>query len=226
VTPLAILSEPWGAVFRFELGHGAESCADDCLSPGEQARAARFVHECDARRYRSAHRALRRLLAQTRNCEARDLTFDIGPWGKPALVGARPCRFNLSYRDDSALVAMSQHLEVGVDIERVGTLDDPQGVAEQIMSIGEREAWLRLASSRQAEALAACFARKEAVLKALGCGLSLDPSRLDIGWADGTNWVQVCTAQGVRGVQVRSIELDGDWAAAVATVEAGPGPWC
>jgi 4'-phosphopantetheinyl transferase len=226
VRPLTILREPWGAVFRFELGDGAEQCADECLSPAERARAARFVHQRDARRYRSAHRALRRLLARDRGCDARDLAFEIGPWGKPALAGTQPCRFNLSYRDDSALVALSEDLEVGVDIERVGTVRDPQGVAEQIMSAGEREAWLRLAPSGQAEALAACFARKEAALKAVGCGLSLDPSQLDLGWADGPCSLQVPTAQGVRCVHVRSIELEGEWVAAVATVEAGPVPWC
>ena len=56
------------------------------LSPDEQERARRFIHERDAHAYIAAHGALRRVLAGYQAMSPHSLRFATGPFGKPSLV--------------------------------------------------------------------------------------------------------------------------------------------
>ena len=81
--------------------------------------------------------------------------------GKPHLVRDVGIRFNVSHSGALLLVAVADQ-EVGVDVQEVRPLHNPEGVARRVLSPREQEAG---ADFFQA------WARKEAVLKATGEGI-------------------------------------------------------
>ncbi len=122
-----------------------------------------------------------------------------GEHGKPRLVSARggdgagdapSFFFNLSHSGGLALCAVGQLGEIGVDIERIRPLSYPGGLARDHLSPEER----RLRSDWETEAARPEFfriwARKEAILKAAGLGLSRPLDRVDTirGELDGRSW--------------------------------------
>ncbi|WP_083339106.1 4'-phosphopantetheinyl transferase family protein [Chromobacterium sphagni] len=147
-------------------------CAD-ALSPKERERAGRFVRPQDGIRYAAAHNALRHLLAAALSLEPGSLEFDAHSGGKPWLPAYPGLAFNLSHSGDIGLVAIGRGLRLGVDVEqrqRNGRELDWRGIAESYFTVRELQAigddddatlrFLRM------------WTAKEAVLKAIGSGLS------------------------------------------------------
>jgi 4'-phosphopantetheinyl transferase len=69
---------------------------------------------------------------------------------------------------------------VGVDVEAISPDRDYSGVAAHVLSPPERDELLALPSGDRPFAFVRYWSRKEAVLKALGFGLSLPPSDLTV----------------------------------------------
>jgi 4'-phosphopantetheinyl transferase len=148
------------------------------LSPDEQARAGQYRFEVDRNRFASCRATLRRLLGEYLNEPPERLTFKYGPQGKPAPADFHDrIRFNVSHSGDAGLLAFAREREVGVDIECLRTQIDFEDIAERFMSPGEA-AYVRGAADR-ARALYACWTRKEAWMKAIGCGLEEPLARFD-----------------------------------------------
>lgn len=152
----------------------------DCLSASEQARAARFKFEAHARRYRVGRAVTRHLLADVCERPAPALPWSESPLGKPLLTGAAPPRFNLSHSDDWALLAVSATLEVGVDLEMCSQRDHMASLGQRILSPTEALAWASTHTDANADALLRTWVRKEACLKALGVGLTVEMSSLTL----------------------------------------------
>jgi 4'-phosphopantetheinyl transferase len=150
----------------------AESAQGD-VDAEELLRAARFARACDRQRYLASHAALHRLLGTRQR-------WVHGHHGKPALV-APPPHFNLSRRDGMALVGISMTHEVGVDIETLRPMGDAQALADLHFTSREREAVASRSSMLRERAFLLGWTRKEACLKATGCGLSLPPSSFECG---------------------------------------------
>ncbi len=73
---------------------------------------------------------LRLLLARYLDADPRELRFELGAHGKPALEGGADLRFNLSPSGELLLVAVATGMEVGVDVEVApergrGEIDEP-----------------------------------------------------------------------------------------------------
>jgi 4'-phosphopantetheinyl transferase len=134
------------------------------LSAEEQARAARFRFERDRFRWSHAHSALRAVLSRCVNTPPLELTFDLGPHGKPSTHGVE---FNLSHAGGWAMIAVSASAPVGVDIEAIRENVD---MAKLLRRIGETQ----LSGSR--EELFRVWARREARTKAVGGPLMEIPS--------------------------------------------------
>jgi 4'-phosphopantetheinyl transferase len=149
----------------------------DLLDPAEAARAARFHHPRDERRFVVARGALRRLLATMEGLEPRTLRLVEGPFGKPALDPAlgSELRFNLSHSGELALLAFARGIELGVDLEEERGDVDIEGVGEQVFSAAERTALAALDPAERRRTFFQLWARKEAVIKAEGTGFS-EPS--------------------------------------------------
>ncbi len=80
-----------------------------------------------------------------------------------------------------AVVVIGKHQPVGVDVEtwsqQAGMLD----LIEQFMSPGEQNQLKGLTTTQATACCLRAWTRKEAALKALGCGLSLDARRVEVG---------------------------------------------
>lgn len=192
------------------------------LAPEELARAGRFHFEHDARRYRASHSALRQLLARRTGLAPQALCFDQGTYGKPRLAAAQPPHFNLSHSGGWALIGICASAPIGVDIEAARAMDDLLALAEHNFSPREFEALRGQPQDRQPQAFLRCWTRKEACLKALGSGLSVEPSVFEagiapealsttIGFGGGTCRMEVISLdlpQGLQGAVARIAEAD------------------
>jgi 4'-phosphopantetheinyl transferase len=156
------------------------------LSADERRRAAGFRFDRDRRRFIAARGTLRLLLGLYLGVEPHRLGFRYGGHGKPALTAefARPSsgalHFNLSHSEDVALYAFARGREVGVDIEYKRAESATAEVARTVFSAREMAALGALPRGRWVDAFFACWARKEAYLKACGQGLSLPTDQFDV----------------------------------------------
>ena len=144
------------------------------LDTSERTRADRFRRPEDRTRFLAAHGQTRLVLAASGAGRAEGLRFATNETGKPRLAGARrPITFNLSHSGDWAALAVAALGDVGVDIEAMRPFDDVEGFASRTFAPGEAAELALLPPPRRQEGFFACWARKEAILKADGRGLGL-----------------------------------------------------
>lgn len=139
------------------------------LSADECARADRFVFVEDRHSFVVARGHMRRLLGEATGVAPDAVPLIYGPSGKP-LLAAGP-HFNLSHSGGLAALAICRECNVGIDIEKVRPVE--RDIAGRFFSACENEALDAVEGDCQM-AFFRCWTRKEAVLKALGCGLNRD----------------------------------------------------
>lgn len=152
-----------------------------CLSEAERARSQRFTQPLHARRHRVAWSMVRHLLSHLSQRSPADLDWRLGAHGKPSMA-TPPDRlhFNLSHSAGFALLATSATLEVGVDLEDIGSAAHMADMAPRILSPSERSRCAR-ANTMAPRQLLSTWVRKEACLKALGTGLTREMDTLALG---------------------------------------------
>ncbi len=191
------------------------------LSPADEARAASFVHLQDQQRYARSRAALRWVLAAHTGCPPLELPLWVDEMGKPHLPDAMASPFNLSHSGDVAVVAIGRHRPVGVDVETWSQQAGMPELIEQFMSPTEQGRVKGMPATQAATCSLRAWTRKEAVLKALGTGLSHDARCVEVGLsADPMSWPADDIRPGHR-VCVQSIETP-EGLAAVAEVHVGP----
>ncbi len=153
------------------------------LSSDERMRAERFHFRRDRDRFIARHGILRVILSHYVHVEASELRFEQGKNGKPVLAethGKRPVHFNLSHSNGVALFAFSRDRELGVDIENVREMPEMEHIVEQFFSEKEKAFFHALPEDSKRDAFFNVWTRKEALLKALGGGLSLPLDMFDV----------------------------------------------
>ncbi|SON56779.1 holo-(acyl carrier protein) synthase 2 [Hartmannibacter diazotrophicus] len=151
----------------FEMTRGAT-----ILSEQEKCRLARIRHGATRRRYAAAHCLLRQALTRYAEGALRpeEWRFVFGAHGKPAVAPGLPeIRFNLSFADDCIAMSLTRSREIGIDIEPMpGDIDEPMP-----FGISPREEALlrRLPVDARARQIARVWTFKEAIAKAIGCGI-------------------------------------------------------
>jgi 4'-phosphopantetheinyl transferase len=141
------------------------------LSPDELRRAERFRFPELARRYLTGRYMLRRVLAAKTGCRARDVRFALGDRGKPRMPGGPA--FNLSDSRSLVLIGLAAGGNLGVDVEHVVASRDLDGISHRYFSTEERSELERLPDAARVRGFYRVWTRKEALIKALGLGLSL-----------------------------------------------------
>ena len=133
-------------------------------SEADRHRAARFVRPADAARHllgRALVRRLHRTLAGTAGPPA----WPVNAWGKPESVAGGPV-FNLSHSGAEIWLIASPVGKVGIDVE----FEYPQ--LDALRPLLHAAELADLGAAPPPQALRRLWARKEAVVKALGTGLS------------------------------------------------------
>ena len=144
---------------------------DALLDATERARAERFAFPILRRRYRVAHAVLRCALGRWTGQPPASLQFERGPEGKPTLPGGPA--FNLSHSANRLLLGISDAERLGVDVEVLRLIDDLEGMARHNFAADECAAVLACPQAERSEAFLRVWTRKEAMIKALGGGLSI-----------------------------------------------------
>jgi 4'-phosphopantetheinyl transferase len=153
------------------------------LSTDERAKAGRFHFERDRRRYTVGRGFLRCLLGNYLDVEPQQLQFDYGPHGKPFLAGlSHPdaLSFNLSHAHQFALYAVTCDRKIGIDLEYIRQVSEPEQIVERFFTAREIEAFYALEPSQRLDAFFRVWTFKEAYLKATGAGLSKPLNEIEI----------------------------------------------
>jgi 4'-phosphopantetheinyl transferase len=183
-------SHPTVVLWCVNLRHDADlvSRSRSLLTPHECARANAFGFQELRDNFVLCRGALRVLLSRFGCGAAADLRFTAGFHGKPELAAAteRRVEFNLSHSGGMLACAFARQRELGVDIERHRPIDDYADIARRFFSAPEVEDLMSIEESGRQTAFYDCWVRKEAVIKALGGGLSvpLDSFRVSLAPAD------------------------------------------
>lgn len=153
------------------------------LDGDERDRLERFRRPADRARYLAAHALTRLVLADAVGSTAGALVFDRtcrcgAQHGKPVLPGGPG--FSLTHAGDLVGVAVHPGGAVGLDVERVRALADLAAMAAHVCSPRE--------SATDEDAFFTLWARKEALLKALGTGLASPMSAITLGQSGVLDW--------------------------------------
>lgn len=146
--------------------------AEALLSGAEQARQARLRTPALRQTYGRTHGFLRNVLTTYNHFTTGDLTFTTDANGKPQLA-AGGLHFNLSYRLDRALLAVSNAGPVGVDVEPLAPLADAAALVAELFAPAEQAALRAAAPADYWPLFYLIWTRKEAYAKALGVGLGM-----------------------------------------------------
>jgi 4'-phosphopantetheinyl transferase len=158
------------------------------LSDSERRRADRFRFERDRRRFIVARARLRELLAARLDVAPQAIELAYGKNGKPGLAqryAHSGWRFNVAHCGDVAVYAFSRDSDIGVDIEAIRPVCEADAIAARFFSRREYAAYSALAPRDRPLGFLECWTRKEAVVKALGDGLSMPLDELDVSRAPG-----------------------------------------
>lgn len=152
------------------------------LSDQEIERSRRFHCARHGRYFRSGRARLRQVLGLVLERDATRVDFFEGPNGKPWVEGAPP--FNVSHCDRWLLIGLTTEGSIGVDVEQAREIDDLESIARHYFARAERDSILALDRSEANAAFLRVWTRKEAFIKALGGGLSIDLSAFVVDTGD------------------------------------------
>ncbi len=158
------------------------------LTPDEKERAARFCFEKDQVNFITGRAILRTLLGRYTNQSPAEVKFVYNSYGKPLLknqVQSPPLNFNLSHSGGKVLYAFSRGIPLGIDLEKMKPDIDFAAIAPRFFSPGEVSSLFSLEKSDRVEAFYACWTRKEAFIKAMEMGLSLELDKFDVSLRPG-----------------------------------------
>ncbi|AHE55002.1 hypothetical protein NX02_16620 [Sphingomonas sanxanigenens DSM 19645 = NX02] len=180
----------------------------DLLGAEERQRADRFRTAALRRRYIAGHAGLRLIAARCFGGAAgvEDVVRDAR--GKLHLRCAANAQCSISYAADRVLIGISEGAAIGVDAEQLRPIDDAAELMELHYTPAERAALRALQRSGQIidHAFLAIWVRKEACVKALGEGLVIPLTELEIGLQPRMTTVRI----GSSGLRTAAIQASGD----------------
>ncbi|HEY5705993.1 MAG TPA: 4'-phosphopantetheinyl transferase superfamily protein [Terrimicrobiaceae bacterium] len=151
------------------------------LSRDELERMERFCLPVLRRRFAVARGALRMIVARYVGGDPADVEFSYEQHGKPYVKDPRSnLQFNLSHSDDLMVIAVCMDQPIGVDIEREDHRFHLMDVAALCFCESEKEQ-VALEGKSSLQAFFQIWTAKEAIMKATSLGMSLEPSRVEVG---------------------------------------------
>ncbi len=151
----------------------------DVLDPSEQAQVRRFINDADGKLFAFGRIQRRLVLGRYLGMSPARVVFTSSEFGKPIL--AKPCAdqdlvFNTSQSSNfaSIAVAFGRGIAVGVDIERVDRRVT-DALAQSCLSEVEYKWFKALSHDKREAGFIRLWTCKEAIIKASGHGLLIDP---------------------------------------------------
>lgn len=153
----------------------------DVTSNDERARAARFHRSQHKTEYLASRIHLRNILGNYTGINPQLLRFEYNKYGKPSIAGETKSnlKFNFSHSNGLALFALTLNNEIGVDLEPINQSQVDKEVAAKTLSINELARFNALTINKRVEFFYKCWTRKEAYLKAVGKGLTVNPNKIE-----------------------------------------------
>ncbi len=162
---------------------GRERRALSLLDDEERCRRDRFVVKGARRRFSLCRAALRINLCERLQCANEELSFGYLEHGKPfaKVNGARSSiSFNVSHSGSNGLIGFAEHDGLGVDLEERAPDRNFDGIGSSVYGPAEQRALTAATGTRKADLFYRLWSLKEALIKALGTGFSLNPSRFEV----------------------------------------------
>lgn len=181
-------------VWRVPLDHSPERAARfrPYLSTEERIRADRCRTPHPQYQFVVTRGILRILLSHYLGVQPTELQFATQPHGKPMLVtpSLSPIQFNVSHAQGMALIAITLHHSVGIDVEWIDRKIQDRDIAERYFSVRESAYLATLTPPERSHQFFSHWTCKEAYLKMQGkgiaggleqCELSIDPDQPEVG---------------------------------------------
>lgn len=186
------------------------------LPEDEVQRANRFRFARHRHTFCVAHTLMRLVLGRRIGCRPDKVKYEYGPAGKPALVEGPA--FNLSHTDTAILFGVTDGGSLGVDIERRKDVSDLDALAQRCFSESEFARYQSSHPDQRINSFYRVWTRKEAFIKAIGGGLSIDLQAFSVSQEDSLGNVLVDARHvGVaEGWAIRALTVNEHTEAAVA----------
>jgi 4'-phosphopantetheinyl transferase len=160
----------WRADLRSLRPDGARTLARD-----EREQAERFLSAEARERYIRGRAWLRAVLARYLDVRPEEVRLVYGPYGKPHLdpsLQPSDLAFNLSHTGNCVLLGVTAGRRIGVDVERVRSDLEVSAILPCYFTAEEVTSLERLPASQRLPGFFQLWTRKEALLKAIGTGLT------------------------------------------------------
>ncbi len=160
-----------------------ERYAVSWLDKSERDRWRRYRYNRPRREFALCRAALRLVLCTRLGCDNAQLAFGTSEHGKPFALtdGVKaPISFSVSHSGNQGLIAIAPAGRLGVDVEERFTRQNLDGIITTVFSIDERSQLALVHGSEKLNLFFKFWTIKEALIKALGTGFALDPSRFEI----------------------------------------------
>lgn len=143
------------------------------LSDDEKERAGKFRFPADTTRFIVRRGLLRNILGTTLGIDPKTIRFSTAEFGKPFIAYPENSQifFNLSYSGNQIVYAFSKQLELGIDIERIRTVEAIDRLARNYYSAEEYALIVNLPALEKNKAFIKLWCIKEALIKASGWAL-------------------------------------------------------
>jgi phosphopantetheinyl transferase len=159
---------------------------EDCVSSGaflhfneeDRQRAGRLKNEDERNTLLMCYTLLRHILAVRIHNVPENISYVYGDDGKPGLK-ENSYYFNISHSGKAFAFAVSQEAEVGIDLEDSGKKIDFDPVVRRFFNSGEAE-YVYGSGEGAKERFYLLWTRKEALLKAVGSGITGNFSKLQV----------------------------------------------
>jgi 4'-phosphopantetheinyl transferase len=199
------------------------------LSADEKRRAENFFFIKDRNGFIAARGILRNILSRYLTVDPAAITFSYSPSGKPFLTDSsnhEGLSFNLSHSHRMALYAVTLSRGVGVDLEHIRQDFEWNDIARIFLSPEEMSHLQKTPKNIRFKKFYTYWSRKEAFLKSIGTGLTIDPKNITVLRQSGlSGWIMLTnTFTGPhRQWSLLDLNLGPDYAASLAVEGKGAG---
>ena len=190
------------------------------LSDDEKQQASRFRFDRDRDRYLRSHTLLRRLLGRYLDEAPAAVRIVRSPNGKPMLPDDSPLTFNMSHSSTLGLFGFTRTGPIGVDVERLRASVDVVSLSERFFTEAESRLIADANGDDRLRYFFTAWVRKEAVVKAVGRGLAIPLSAVDVTPGDPAPHRTASLAEDPPSTwQIIDLPAPADHRAALATAD-------